>query len=87
MKLKYEFVVSEVADKAIAITVGEDAENFAGMIRLNETGAFIFEKLREETTEEAIVDEILEEYDIDRETAGKVVHDFVDYLDKKGVLA
>ncbi len=87
MKLKYEFVVSEVADKAIAVTVGEDAENFAGMIRLNESGAFIFEKLKEETTEEAIVDAILEEYDIDRETASGVVHDFVDYLDKKGVLA
>ena len=87
MKLKYEFVVNEIADKTVAVTVGNDAENFAGMIRLNETGAFIFEKLREDTTEEAIVDAILEEYDIDRETASEVVHDFVDYLDKKGVLA
>ena len=67
MKLKYEFVVRNVADKTVAIVVSENANNFNGMLTLNESGAFIFERLREETSIEEIIAEFLKEYDATRE--------------------
>ena len=42
MKLKYNFVVQQVADDYVAVTVGKDASSFGGLIRMNKTGAFIF---------------------------------------------
>ena len=41
MKLKYKFVVKEVAGKPVALAVGKDSVRFNGMINLNETGKII----------------------------------------------
>ncbi len=42
MKLKYNFVMNKVADKTVAVAVGDDLANFGGFIKMNDTGAFIF---------------------------------------------
>ena len=39
MKLKYNFVTNEVADKIVAVAVGGDLEKFNGFIKMNDTGA------------------------------------------------
>lgn len=86
MKLKYEFVVRNVADKTVAIVVSENANNFNGMLTLNESGAFIFERLREETSIEEIIAEFLKEYDATREEAEKTISQFIDKLNASGLL-
>ena len=35
MKLKYNFVVNPVADKQVAVAVGDDLEKFGGFIKMN----------------------------------------------------
>ena len=45
MKLKYEFVIKEIAGNKVAVAVGKDHMAFSGMINLNETAAFFFNSL------------------------------------------
>ncbi len=57
------------------------------MIKLNETGAFLWKKLAEnDLTEEDLVFELLSEYDVDREIAEKDVHRIVLSLAENGIL-
>lgn len=86
MKLKYKFVTNEVAGKTVAVAVGEDLESFGGFIKLNETGAFIFNLLREEISKEEIVKAICREYDVTEEKAIKATEEFLEYLSSFGVI-
>ncbi len=86
MKLKYKFITKNVAGSLVALTPGMEKERFNGMIKLNEVGAFILDKLSVETTEEDIVTKLLEEYEVDRPTAEKSVSDFVSKLREGGLL-
>ena len=47
MKLKYEFVINNVAGETVAVSVGNNDGRFNGYIKLNETGAFIFKMLKD----------------------------------------
>lgn len=71
MKLKPDFMTQMIEDVQFLLSVA--GKSFKGIVRSNETAAFIVDQLKEETTESAIVDAILEEYDADRETVEKDV--------------
>lgn len=86
MKLKNGFVVRSVGGKTVAVAVGATSRTFHGMITLNGTGKFIWDALEKETTEEKIVDALLEEYEIDRETAMRDVSLFVEKLREQGLI-
>ncbi len=62
MKLKYNFVVNEVAGETVAVSVGNTEGSFNGYIKLNETGAFIFNALKKDTTREEIIEKMSAEY-------------------------
>lgn len=62
MKLKYQFVINDVAGETVAVSVGDNEGRFNGYIKLNETGAFIFKKLKNDISREEIIDEVLKEY-------------------------
>ncbi len=86
MKLKYNFVTNEVADKIVAVAVGDDMTAFNGFIKMNETGAFIFNMLKDEVTEEEIVTAMIKEYpDATEEEIRSTVKDFVAELIKAEV--
>ena len=81
MQINPDFTIQKVGASYVAVAVGETSKNFHGMIRLNETGAFLWNKMTErDMTEEALVDALLEEYDIDRETAAHDVHNMIESL-------
>lgn len=86
MKLKYDFVTNNVAGKTVAVAVGKGLSEFGGFIKLNDTGAFIFELLKKETTKEEIVKAICQEYDVTEETAQKSTEEFLEYLSSHGVI-
>ena len=69
MILRSEIIVSEFENGFVAVAVEEASEYFHGMIKLNETGAFITELLRKETTLEEIVSVLCEKYDVSAEKA------------------
>ena len=79
MKLKEGFILRQVAGKTVVLPC-DDALDLNMMITLNGTGAFLWEKLQEETTQEALVAALLAEYDVDEETASRSVAAFVEKL-------
>lgn len=78
MRLKDGVIFTRVAEETIVVTVGEAAEAFRGMIKLNSTGAFIAERMLQDTTREELVAALRQEYEIDEETAIKAVEAIVE---------
>ncbi len=87
MKLKYEFVINNVAGETVAVSVGNNDGLFNGYIKLNETGAFIFKMLQKETTREEIINALIKEYsDATPEAAAESVDELLEKLNKAELL-
>lgn len=86
MKIKDGFLLREVAGSFIVVPIGSAAVDFGGMMTLNPVGAFIWRAMETETDENAIVEKILAEYEIDRETATRDVHIYTEKLRAAGLL-
>ncbi len=87
MKLKYQFVINQVAGETVAVSVGNNDGKFNGYIKLNETGAFIFKELKKETTREDIINALLAEYpDATPEEVKDSVDDLIEKLTKADLL-
>lgn len=84
MKIKEGFLLREVAGQTVVIPTGTTMELNA-MITLNETGAFLWKAMQEETTEDALVQALLKEYDVDEATAKDAVKAFVAKLNENGI--
>jgi len=69
MKVKEGFLLRRIADIHVVVPVGEASVDFNGIITLNETAAYLFGQLHEEMTTEALLERLLAEYEVDRETA------------------
>ena len=85
MKIKDGFVLQEVAGQTVVVPVG-DGLDLNMMITLNETGAFLWEHLENDTNEAALVGALLAEYDVDKATAENAVAAFVQKLESTGFL-
>ena len=85
MKLKDGFFMRQIAGQTVVLP-GGDVLDLNMMITLNETGAFLWERLNEETTTEALVAALLGEYDVDEKTAQQAVEAFVQKLNDYGFL-
>ena len=77
MKIKKGFVLRKLKDQNLVVAVGEAAKSFHGMIRLNETGAFLWEELKEEKTKADLVQCLMEAYEIDETRAKNGVEKFL----------
>ncbi len=87
MKLKYNFVTSVVADKTVAVAVGNGLGKKNGIIKMNETGAFIFNMLKKDVTKEEIVDALMAEYEgANEKEIISAVENFLKILKKNGIL-
>lgn len=87
MKIEKNFILREIAGDYIIVPAGQTAQEFNGLITVNELGAFIWNKLQEETTTEQIVKSILEEYEVDEETAVTDTKEFLELLTTHGILS
>lgn len=86
MKLKYEFAVRNIAGEYILVPMGAGALQFSGMVTTNAVGAAICDCLKENTTSQAILENLLQEFDIDEATAKADMEAFLADLDKAGLL-
>ena len=85
MKMKDGFLLRQVAGQTVVLPIGGDMD-LNLMITLNDTGAFLWEKLQEETDEAALVAALLAEYDVDEATAKQAVTAFLAKLNENGFL-
>ena len=86
MKIKNGFVVREIAGQSVVVALGEASKSFNGIIKLNETGCFIWKILAEGAEKEDIVSKLLEEYDVDEQTASRDVDTFISSLKENNIL-
>ncbi len=80
MKIKKGFLLRKVGTQNVVVAVGDESRNFNGIIRLNETGSFLWEKMQKEISEDGLVLEMLREYEIDEATAKVDAHEFIETL-------
>ena len=80
MKIKNGFVVRDIAGKSVVIALGEASKSFKGMIELNGVARVIWDLLAEGKESNEIVDAIVAEYDVDRETVVSDVDRFINQL-------
>ena len=87
MKIKDTFVLRSIAGSSIVVPTGAEMMDFNGMITLNETGAFLWEKMQSETDIASLADAMLAEYTgISREDAEADIKEFIATLDAKGII-
>ena len=87
MRLKDGFVLEEVGGTFLAVAVGDRAENFKALIRLNSTGAFLWQILAQrDVSERDLVDALLAEYDVAESVAERSVSAFLNNLYKGGLI-
>ena len=80
MKIKEGFIIRQVGGENIVVPVGKTGKDFHGMIKLNESGAFLWRFFTKDHTEEEAVAALLNEYEVDEATAKADVASFVKTL-------
>lgn len=86
MKIKGEFMVRNIMDEHIVMPINESIGSFGGAIVLNEVSEFIWNHMKESITKEDLLDLILGEFDVDRETASQDLENFLNKMREIGVL-
>lgn len=86
MKIKQGFILREVADSFLVVAVGDAVKQFNGVINLNETGAFLWRLLEKGATEEELKVALLNEYDVDGETAARDIKAFLEKLENANLV-
>ena len=84
MKIKDGFILRKVPGMNLVMPTGKNVKSFNGSLMLNDTGAFIFEKLQKGSTPEEIAQALTKEYDVALETARTDVQNTIASLIEAG---
>lgn len=86
MRVKEGFILHKIGDEYMVVATGEAAQNFNGIVRGNETAAYIFELLQQETTEDAVVEAMCQKYEAERSVIEKDVTKMIQQMREAGFL-
>ncbi len=86
LKVKNGFVLRKIGPQTVAVPVGKLTGEIHGVVALTESGALLWEKLIQGAEKEDLVSLLLEEYEIDKETASRDVDEFINGLFVQGVM-
>ena len=86
MHLQYQYETMKIRDIVVAVPVGDGTENMKNVLRLNRTAAAIFDLLKEETSEEQIVESLMTRYDVSKETLEHDVHMYIEEFRKRNLI-
>ena len=86
MRIKENFLLRTVADTWVVMPIGQDMLDFNGIIKLNETGAFLWKKLEEGADLDSLARSLAEKYGISFEEAKADVEEYLAKLAKAGCL-
>ena len=77
MKIKNNFVLKKIAGSYVVVPVRTRAVDFSGIIKLTESGAFLWRILENGADREELIAKMLEEYAVDETTAAADIDRFV----------
>ena len=87
MRIKSNYVLQNVADEYLIVPIAEEADRLHGVIKLNETGAFLWNCLIDGVeSKDELEKAILREYNADHFIASQDIDGFVSKLKSIGCL-
>ena len=86
MKLKEGFVLRTISGQTVVLPTGGDLD-LGMMIKLNDTGRFLWERLEQGAEIDDLVADILKVYEVDEDAARGYVEQFVQKVKDNGFLA
>ena len=86
MQLNENFVLRQVADVWIVLPLGDATVSFDGMLKLNETGVFLWRQLEQGADLEKLIQALTGEYEVTQERARADVIAFLEKLARIGCL-
>ncbi len=86
MQIKREMILRQLAGENILVPSGDSVLDLNGLFVMTETALFIWNLLPQAETEIEIVEKMLDEYDVDRETAKNDVAEFLERLRSYGII-
>ncbi len=86
MKRNPEFILREVAGTLVLVPVGQAAAKFSGMVTMNKTSAFLWEKLEQDHTVASLAEALVEHYEVELSKAQEDVEAFIATLEPTGAI-
>ncbi len=86
MKIKKDLILREVAGETILIPYGKTVYDANGLFVLNELGAFLWGKLPEAESEDALLLAVLDEYEVGEDEARADLAEFLARLREMEIL-
>lgn len=86
MIIKKELLKRQIAGETILIPVGKTVYDSNGLFALNELGSFLWDRLPSVRDEEELLSAVLEEYEVNEETARQDLQEFLDKLRMMGII-
>ncbi len=78
-------MLKKVAGEYMIIPTGNNNVNFSKIFNINETGAFIFEKLKDGKNKEEVLELMSKEYNASKDVLKNDIEEFIDELKKRGI--
>lgn len=86
MEIKKQVILRSVAGEHMLIPVGETVFEYNGIFMMTESGKLLWENIEKGAEEEALKELLMQEYEIDSETASKDVKEFLEMLKAFGII-
>lgn len=86
MKVKDNFILKKIAGSYMVVPVRTRAVDFSGIIKLSESGAFLWGILEKGADREELIAKVLEEYDVDEARAAADIDKFITKLKEADLL-
>lgn len=88
MKIKEGFILRRIAGEKVVVPVGEMMVSFNRILSLSDTGAFIWQLLADnDLTKDEILEHMLDEYEVDKQSAARDIDRFIASLQAADLLA
>lgn len=79
-KIKEGFIIKNISDEYVVIPTGKGMVDFKLMLTLNETGAWMWERLHKGISKKQLLEDLLSEFDADESTALSDIEEFINVL-------
>lgn len=86
MKINKEFILREIAGEYILVPIGDTPLSFNGLITVNDVGVFIWNNIEKSSSEEELLNLILDEYEVDKASAKEDLDEFLGKLRESEII-
>lgn len=82
MKIKSNFLLSDIEGENVVITVGDVENSFNGYLKLNKTAAFLWKELESGASKDELITSLQTTYNIEKQIAEEDLDDFLKIMEQ-----